>query len=138
MAVAAHHDARVVALPHNVGPAGARNAGLRHVLTPYVVFVDSDVVVSPRRLSVLLRHFADPLTSLVAPRICGLDGAATGPWLSRYESVRSSLDLGTRQTLVRPGSPVSWVPTACMAARVSALGDGFEAGMRVGEDVDLC
>ena len=40
--VAARHGAEVVPLAVNVGPAGARNAGLAAVRTPYVAFVDSD------------------------------------------------------------------------------------------------
>ncbi|MGJ3558290.1 glycosyltransferase family 2 protein [Streptomyces sp. INA 01156] len=46
-AVAAAHGARLLPLLANVGPAGARNAGLRLVTTPYAVFVDSDVVLPP-------------------------------------------------------------------------------------------
>ncbi|MGJ3558289.1 hypothetical protein ACR6C2_02185 [Streptomyces sp. INA 01156] len=33
---------------------------------------------------------------------------------------------------------MSWVPSACVVARVDALADGFDARLRVGEDVDLC
>ncbi len=47
-------------LDENVGPAGARNAGLALVGTPFVVFVDSDVVVEPAAIETMLRHFADP------------------------------------------------------------------------------
>ncbi len=49
----------------NVGPAGARNAGLATVTTPYVAFVDSDVEVAAADLLLLARHFADPA---VGPR----------------------------------------------------------------------
>ena len=47
--VAERHGARVVSLPENLGPAGARNAGLALVTTPFVAFVDSDVVVDSER-----------------------------------------------------------------------------------------
>ena len=65
--VAARHGAHVVALPVNVGPAGARNAGLRYVATPYVAFVDSDVQVGADTLARLARHFHDPGVALVGP-----------------------------------------------------------------------
>ncbi|MFD7293624.1 mycofactocin biosynthesis glycosyltransferase MftF [Streptomyces sp. NPDC059897] len=139
-AVAARHHARVVALPANLGPAGARNAGLREVTTPYVVFVDSDIVLAPDTVDVLLRHFADPAVVIAVPRITALPGPDAERWLGRYESVRSSLDLGGQPAAVRTGTPVSWVPSACMLARTDGLlkADGFDAAMRVGEDVDLC
>ena len=34
-------------------------------------------------------------------------------------------------------TPVSWLPAACLVARVDALAGGFSAEMRVAEDVDL-
>jgi mycofactocin system glycosyltransferase len=136
-AVAAQHAARFVALPRNLGPAGARNAGLALVRTPLVVFVDSDIVLDEDTVPTLLRHFADPRVGLVAPRITGLDVPGSDSWIGRYEQGRSSLDLGAHSALVRPGSFVSWASTACIVARVEALDGGFDAHMRVGEDVDL-
>ncbi|WP_306319145.1 MULTISPECIES: mycofactocin biosynthesis glycosyltransferase MftF [unclassified Streptomyces] len=139
-AAAARHHARVVPLTANLGPAGARNAGLRQVTTPYVVFADSDIVLAPDTVDVLLRHFADPAVVMAAPRITGLPGPGADRWLGRYENARSSLDLGRDPATVRTGSPVSWLPAACLLARTDALTEvgGFDAGMRVGEDVDLC
>ncbi|MFG3025394.1 mycofactocin biosynthesis glycosyltransferase MftF [Streptomyces sp. NPDC048254] len=135
--VAAKYRARLVTLAENVGPAGARNAGLCLVTTPYVVFADSDIVLDPDTVPTLLRHFADPRVAMAVPRITGLPNAAT-TWIERYENARSSLDLGDRPAAVRPGTPVSWASSACVVARVDALGEGFDEGMRVGEDVDLC
>ncbi|MBR7833134.1 mycofactocin biosynthesis glycosyltransferase MftF [Actinospica durhamensis] len=135
--VAARHGARLVLLPGNLGPAGARNAGLAKVRTPLVVFVDSDIVLDEDTVPTLLRHFADPRVGLAAPRITGLHSRESAGWLGRYEQTRSSLDLGAHPALVRPGSFVSWASTACVVGRVEALGDGFDERMRVGEDVDL-
>ncbi|WSQ14783.1 mycofactocin biosynthesis glycosyltransferase MftF [Streptomyces sp. NBC_01231] len=139
-AVAAQHGAHLVPLTVNLGPAGARNAGLRMVTTPYVVFCDSDIVLPARTVPTLLRHFADPHVALAVPRITGLATSRSSGWLGCYETTRSSLDLGAHPAAVRPGTPVSWVPSACMVARVDALAGsgGFDARMRVGEDVDLC
>ncbi|MFD7205469.1 mycofactocin biosynthesis glycosyltransferase MftF [Streptomyces sp. NPDC059893] len=138
--LATWHGARVLRLDTNVGPAGARNAGLRQVRTPYVAFVDSDVVVTPDALDTLLRHFHDDGLAAVAPRVLGLTDTGSGPradWITRYEAARSSLDLGPRPALVRPGSRVSWVPSACLVARAEAIRPGFDPALRVGEDVDL-
>jgi hypothetical protein len=76
-AVAARHGARVLPLAANVGPAGARNAGLAAVTTPFVVFVDSDIVLEPGTVPTLLRHFADDRVAVVAPRIAGLGDPPT-------------------------------------------------------------
>ncbi|MEV5905722.1 mycofactocin biosynthesis glycosyltransferase MftF, partial [Streptomyces sp. NPDC052127] len=125
------------ALNANVGPAGARNAGLRLVTTPHVVFADSDIVLEPDTVPTLLRHFADPRVAMAVPRITGLSSGVT-TWIERYENARSSLDLGAHPASVRPGTPVSWASSACVLAKVDALAEGFDEGMRVGEDVDLC
>lgn len=131
------HAARYVRLARNVGPAGARNEGLRRVSTPFAVFADSDLVVDRPAVVELLRHFADPRVAVVAPRISGLEDEQGLSWIGRYEHARSSLDMGRYPALVRPRSPVSWLPGACLVVRVDALGTGFSGDMRVGEDVDL-
>ncbi|HEV7957681.1 MAG: mycofactocin system glycosyltransferase [Microbacteriaceae bacterium] len=131
------YAALFVGLPENIGPAGARNAGLALVTTRFVVFVDSDVVVAPGTVETLLRHFTDPRVAVAAPRIVGLATSARQNWISRYEDARSSLDLGPYPASVRPRSKVSWISTSLVLARVDALGSGFAPGMRVGEDVDL-
>ena len=104
-AAAARHGARFVPLRVNVGPAGARNAGLRLVGTPYVVFVDSDVVLPKDTVPTLLRHFSDPRVALAVPRVTALETPGSSTWIGRYERTRSSLDLGSRPALVRPGHP---------------------------------
>ncbi len=122
-AVTAAAGAELVVLTENIGPGGARNAGLARVTTPFVVFTDSDIVLDPDTVSTLLRHFADPKVAMAAPRIVGLETAGSGSWVGRYEDARSSLDLGRHPAMVRPRSAVSWVSTACVVARVDALGD---------------
>jgi mycofactocin glycosyltransferase len=135
--VAARHGAELLALPRNLGPAGARNAGLARVRTPLVAFVDSDVTVDADVLLGLARHCADPRVALVGPRVDGRTLSARPRWFERYDAAASSLDLGTRGCSVRPGAAVGWLPSACLVGRVSLLGDGFEADWRVAEDVDL-
>jgi mycofactocin glycosyltransferase len=135
--VTARHRAELVALSRNRGPAGARNAGLEKVRTPFVAFVDSDVVVEPDTIAALLRHFHHPRVAAAAPRVLGLPTPGRPSWISRYENTRSSLDLGPAPALAQPRCAVGWVPSACLVARVDALGAGFTDGLRVAEDVDL-
>lgn len=129
--------AELLRLACNVGPAGARNAGLAQVRTPLVAFVDSDVELTPNALTRLARCFADPDVGLVAPWVRGRLPSSGGAWMARYDADRSSLDLGGDAGTVRPGASVAWVPAACLVARTDALGAGFDPAMRVGEDVDL-
>ena len=133
--IASQHGADFLGLTTNVGPAGARNAGLAEVETELVVFIDSDIVIGPDTIPTLVKHFLDPQVAIASPRIMGLrqgDG-----WIARFEEARSSLDLGPIAGSVRPLSRISWTSSALMLARVSALGTGFDSSMRVGEDVDL-
>ncbi|MDF1605342.1 mycofactocin biosynthesis glycosyltransferase MftF [Nocardioides sp. YIM 152315] len=137
-AAAARHGARLVTLTTNVGPAGARNAGLDRVRTAYVAFVDSDVVVDAQTLRGLAGHFADPQVAAVGPRVRGIARHEQPRRFERWDVDGLSLDLGAEPALVRPWSKVGWLPSACLLARVGDLEDAaFEHGRRVGEDVDL-
>ncbi|MGV0741173.1 mycofactocin biosynthesis glycosyltransferase MftF [Mycolicibacterium sp. XJ870] len=131
-------DVQVLRHIRSNGPAAARNTGLAACETDFVAFLDSDVV--PRRgwLEALLGHFCDPAVALVAPRIIGLHNADN--LVARYEAVRSSLDLGVREAPVVPYGTVSYVPSAAIICRRSALVavGGFDETMHSGEDVDLC
>ncbi|BBY22736.1 mycofactocin biosynthesis glycosyltransferase MftF [Mycobacterium stomatepiae] len=133
-----HCDIEVLHHSRSKGPAAARNTGLAACTTDFVAFMDSDV--APRRgwLEALLGHFCDPTVALVAPRIVGL--AHSENVVARYEAVHSSLDLGQREAPVLPHSTVSYVPSAAIICRRSAICEvgGFDETMQSGEDVDLC
>jgi mycofactocin system glycosyltransferase len=143
--VAHRHGAQVHRLSTNVGPAGARNAGLALVRTPLVAFVDSDVTVDAASLLDLARHCADPQVALVGPQVVGRVRSEHPRWFERYDAAASSLDLGRTGGVVRPGAAVGWLPSACLVGRAAHLaGDtngagigGFEDTWRVAEDVDL-
>ena len=137
-AIASQHGASFLRHPVPRGPGAARNTGLRTVQTPLVAFVDSDCVAEPHWLEPLLAHFDDPAVALAAPRVVALQNpVGRRDWLTAYEKVRSSLDLGPDEALVAPRGLLSWVPSAALVARCSALGEGFAEQLRVGEDVDL-
>jgi mycofactocin system glycosyltransferase len=134
--IARAHRAGVVRHEAARGPAAARNAGLRAARTALVAFLDSDCVPRPGWLAPLLPHLADPRLAVVAPRIGGLAGGPTGP-MSAYDEVAGALDMGAHAAPVRPGTAVSYVPSAALLARRAALGEGFDESMPVAEDVDL-
>ena len=89
----------------------------------------------PGWLEGLLPHFTDPAAGAVAPRIVPHQ-EGTG-WLARYEGASSTLDMGARPSIVRPGARISYVPGAALVVRRAAAGDGFRERMYVGEDVDF-
>jgi mycofactocin system glycosyltransferase len=127
---------QLVRLDHNAGPAAARNAGLAHVTTPLVAFLDADVEWSDDGLTRLLVHFTDPKVALVAPRVASSPGTS---WLDGYEVRHSPLDLGPDPARVVAGTRVSYVPAALVVCRVDAVRavGGFDESLRLGEDVDL-
>lgn len=133
IAVARAAGASVLRLDVNVGPAGARNAGLRAVATPLVAFVDSDVVVPADWLGPLLDALTEGIC-VVAPRVVGAGGSSL---LARHESGLGPLDLGPLAGPVLPGGRVGHVPAAALLCKAADLGDGFDESLRVGEDVDL-
>jgi glycosyltransferase involved in cell wall biosynthesis len=120
--IAQRAGVRLVALTTNSGPAAARNAGLAQVSTPLVAFIDSDCVPTTGWLEPLLGHFDDPMVAAAAPRIVPLSPRRATA-LSRYEAVRSSLDLGDAGGLVRPLSRLPYVPSAALMVRREAVGD---------------
>lgn len=128
--------ARVLRHDTSLGPGAARDTGWRASTGDVVAFVDADVEPGPGWLDPLLAHLGDPAVGIVAPRVRSRPGPTL---LERYERHRSPLDLGDRGARVVPHGRVSYVPTASVVCRRALLEqlDGFEAGMRVGEDVDL-
>ena len=127
---------RTMRLPHNAGPAAARNAGLAEVTTPLVAFVDTDVEVDDHWLDALLPHFNDPRVALVAPRVMSAEGATL---IAAYETARSPLDVGSQAGRIDAGSRIGYVPAAALVVRTEALRaiGGFDETMRTGEDVDM-
>ena len=140
--VVASHGARLVVLNENLGPSGARNAGLVEVTTPYVAFVDSDVQASPSTLLGLGAHFEDPAVALVGPSIHGAIRSKKPRWFERYDAEIWAMTLGRTPSLVRAGGPAGWLPAAVWVARTDVLRspeiNGFNESMIAAEDVDLC
>lgn len=134
--VATKAGARTVRHETNRGPAAARNTGLNHTTAPIVAFIDADCIADPSWPTGLLRHFDDPTIAAAAPRV--LPHGAASSMLGRYETTRSSLDMGGQPELVRPGARLAFVPTAALVVRRTAIQPGgFDERLRLGEDVDL-
>ena len=129
------YGARLRRRPVPGGPGRARNDGLAMVTTPLVAFLDSDCVAGPDWIASLAAHFADPMVGAVAPRVRPETGDSA---VGRYLDARAPVDLGAREARVAPLTRLSYVPTAALLVRRSAIaGTGFDPGLRYGEDVDL-
>ena len=128
--------AELVRLDENLGPAGARNAGADATSRPLIWFLDADITLDNPHdvLHRLAGQLSDPLVSASAPRIRGGAGRSAR---DRFERNFSPLDMGPRGGLVIPGGTVAFVPSACLLVRRHAFGEGFDATLRTGEDVDL-
>ncbi len=143
-ALTAPETVLVIPLATNSGPGAARNAGLEHVATPLVAFVDLDVTLSATTLLDLLPLFVDTKVGVAAPRImCDNADVKSHPgtfaaYIAKYESSRSPLDLGDVAARIAPGTRVSYAPSALWLCRTEAIRaiSGFDVKMRVGEDVD--
>ncbi len=71
--IAAEHEAgwiKVIALPANGGPSGARNAGWEQADQPYIAFLDADDSWAPRKLELQMAALeADSAIVLIAHRM---------------------------------------------------------------------
>lgn len=141
-ATADAHGAQLVVRETNGGPGEARTDGFHACDTPFVAFMDADVLASDGWVARLRPLFDDPSVGAVGPRvrpdIDGMDPAERDSAVACYEDCRSELDMGPDPSRVVYGVPVGWLPSASVIIRRSAVTDPpFEPGLRVGEDVDL-
>lgn len=118
------------------GPAAARNAGARAASGEILAFIDSDCTASERWLDELIPAFASPDTAAVGGLV---DGMCRNSAVDRYESVMSSLSLGSRERSGSDGDDTFYLPSCNLLVRRQdfAAAGGFRDEMHVGEDVDL-
>ncbi len=134
-AMAAAGAAELVRRERAGGPAAARNGARLACRADLVCFLDADALPGAGFLEPLLGHFADRSLGAVAPRV---RSTGTGA-IARYESSDSPLDLGCEPGRVGAHRRLSYVPSAALVCRRSALDEvgWFDPALRVGEDVDL-
>ena len=80
--------------------------------------MDSDCEAGPEWITSLAAHFADPLVAAVAPRVRPITGPGSA---GRYLAARAPLDMGPQEGRVLPLTRLSYVPTAALLVRRSAL-----------------
>lgn len=70
-------QARVIALPQNIGFARAHNLGLATCETPFVLLHDPDVVINEQGITSLLNRFSDPHVGAVQGKLLRATGRGT-------------------------------------------------------------
>ncbi|MCC8999667.1 MAG: mycofactocin biosynthesis glycosyltransferase MftF [Candidatus Contendobacter sp.] len=120
----------------NIGQSAARNLAASLASGAVLAFIDNDCVAEPDWLKTLLPYLADPAVAIVGGRV--IAPPARGA-VAAFEAVRSPLDMGAVATEVTPTAAVSYLPTCNLLVRLDALlaQGGFDAALRVGEDVDF-
>ncbi|MER2532793.1 MAG: mycofactocin biosynthesis glycosyltransferase MftF [Candidatus Competibacter sp.] len=120
----------------NIGQSAARNLAAAVATGTVLAFTDNDCVAEPDWLRALVPYFADPEIAIVGGRVAApvVRGA-----VAAFEAVRSPLDMGAVAAEVTPAAAVSYLPTCNLLVRRDAMRDqgGFDATLRVGEDVDF-
>ncbi|MDG4605676.1 MAG: mycofactocin biosynthesis glycosyltransferase MftF [Candidatus Contendobacter sp.] len=120
----------------NIGQSAARNLAAAAASGTVLAFIDNDCVAEPDWLRTLLPHLDDPAVAMVGGRVVAPPARGA---VAAFEAVRSPLDMGAVATEVTPTAAVSYLPTCNLLVRRDALlaQGGFDATLRVGEDVDF-
>lgn len=118
------------------GPAAARNVGASMAGGDILAFIDSDCTASTEWLNELIPAFTDPAMAAVGGQV---DGMCSESAVDRYETVMSSLALGSHERTGSGGSDTFYLPSCNLLVRRAAFrsAGGFKDSMHVGEDVDL-
>jgi len=118
------------------GPAAARNVGASMASGDILAFIDSDCTASKEWLNDLIPAFNNPTMAAVGGQV---DGMCSESAVDRYESIMSSLSLGSRERTGSGGNDTFYLPSCNLLVRRTAFrsAGGFKDSMHVGEDVDL-
>jgi mycofactocin glycosyltransferase len=120
----------------NIGQSAARNLAAALASGTVLAFIDNDCVAEPDWLRGLLPYLDDPTVAMVGGRVAAPPARGA---VAAFEAVRSPLDMGAVATEVTPTAAVSYLPTCNLLMRRDVLlaHGGFDATLRVGEDVDF-
>ena len=135
--VVSRRDAKLLVMSKNRGASFCRNRGAEAAKGELLAFVDSDCLVSSGWLLELVPAFQNQAVAILGGSIDGYYQASS---LDKYEQVKSSLRVGNRLRRSDADDKSFYVPSCNMLVRKAEfLGSGgFDEGLRVGEDVDLC
>lgn len=130
---------RLIALERNLGPAGARNRGLDAARGEWIAIVDSDDMIHPDRLRILIDAAEADGADIAADDLLIFDEASTAIrtmlerdvpafWVSVPDFIRSNAIYGS--------APVLGYCKPLIRAKALA-GIRYDESLRIGEDSDL-
>ena len=130
--IAAHVDARIIALERNAGPANARNVGWDAARAPWIAFLDSDDAWHPRKIEVQLTEAArsSPTPAMIASRTVRVNDVAELQATALHAPFRTSTITKAHLLLRNRMSTPSVVVRRDLPLR-------FAAGRRFSEDYEL-
>jgi GT2 family glycosyltransferase len=146
---------RLIRLPHFVPTSRARNIGLREVNTPYVVFIENDMLVRPGWLEALIRCAEETGSSVVGPLYLEHRGEREIVHMAGGVAHLETMD-GARRCIERHSfqgrtmaevshllhrEPTELIEFHCVLLRTELLRamGGFDEGMKnTAEHVDFC
>jgi mycofactocin system glycosyltransferase len=101
-----------------------------------LAFIDNDCEADAGWLKALVPYLGEPAVGMVGGRV-GAPPAAG--WVAAFEAVRSPLDMGACGGEVGPAEAVAYLPTCNLLVdrRLLLAQGGFDAAMKLGEDVDF-
>ncbi|MFO1430441.1 MAG: mycofactocin biosynthesis glycosyltransferase MftF [Candidatus Competibacteraceae bacterium] len=127
---------RLLRQERTIGQSAARNLAAVKARGTVLAFIDNDCVAEADWLRTLVPYLDEPWIGIVGGKVTAPPAQGS---IAAFEAVRSPLDMGALEADVAPGAPVSYLPTCNLLVRRELLLSqrGFDAGMRLGEDVDV-
>ena len=150
---AAYPGAQVLELGHNHGFAQGNNLAIPHIHTPYAIFLNSDVEVSPGWISPLVQAMEQhPALAAVQPKLLAFHqrthfeyAGASGGWIDRfgYAFCRGRVFDELEEDRGQHDEPVDclWASGACLMVRMEVV---RKIGLFEGElfahweEIDFC
>lgn len=123
---------RLLRLERRLGPAAARNAGMRAACNRHVLFLDADIVLPEHAIQSLMETVEN---NAMRPEIAGAMGVYSEqiPWtdyISDYKNLHVCFLHQTTETL----SPYLHTPILCINRDVLEAEGGFDSSLETAED----
>ncbi len=126
---------RCVRLPRQSGPAAARNEGMRQARTPFLFFVDADIILPPETIGWVRETLA---AHAGQPEVIGVMGVYNESvpfpeFLSNFKNLQVCFLHSTTPTV----SPYLHTPILCVRRDILEQAGGFDTSLATAEDFKL-